>query len=119
LDGVANNEPDDVQYNYDVVLNQSLPETLIRELGISHEDLMSLKNWGHMPLTAKAKATLEARPDLVASIEYHKQEESGFLYPLNGHTDWTSTSRKPNTILLLWFLRISRATERFSSITAL
>ena len=95
LDGVANKEPDDVQYNYDVVLNQSLPETLIRELGISHEDLMSLKNWGHMPLTAKAKATLEARPDLVASIEYHKQEESGFLYPLNGHTGWTCDNYGP------------------------
>ena len=95
LDGVANKEPDDVQYNYDVVLNQSLPETLIRELGISHEDLMSLKNWGQMPLTAKAKATLEARPDLVASIEYHKQEESGFLYPLNGHTGWTCDNYGP------------------------
>ena len=95
LDGVANKEPDDVQYNYEVVLNQSLPETLIRELGISQEDLTSLKNWGHMPLTAKAKAALEARPDLVASIEYHKQEESGFLYPLNGHTGWTCDNYGP------------------------
>ena len=95
LDGVANKEPDEVQYNYDVVLKQSLPKSLIRELGISQEDLSSLRDFGNMPLTAKAKAALEARPDLVASIEYHKQEETGFLYPLNGHTGWTCDNYGP------------------------
>lgn len=95
LDGVANKEPDDVQYNYDVVLKQQLPESLIRELGISQEDLSSLRNYGNMPLTAKAKAALEARPDLVESIKYHHQEETGFLYPLNGHTGWTCDNYGP------------------------
>lgn len=95
LDGVANKEPDDVQYNYDVVLKQQLPESLIRELGISQEDLGSLRSFGNMPLTAKAKAALEARPDLVESIKYHHQEETGFLYPLNGHTGWTCDNYGP------------------------
>lgn len=95
LDGVANKEPDNVQYNYEVELKQPLPESLIKELGISQEDLSALSTTGSMPLTAKAKAALEARPDLVASIEYSKQEETGFLYPLNGHTGWTCDNYGP------------------------
>ena len=95
LDGVANKEPDNVQYNYEVELKQPLPESLIKELGISQEDLSALSTTGSMPLTAKAKAALEARPDLVNSIEYSKQEETGFLYPLNGHTGWTCDNYGP------------------------
>ena len=95
LDGVANKEPDEVQYNYEVVFKYTPNESLVKELGISYEDLMSLRSRGYMPLTAKAKAALEARPDLVESIKYHKQEETGFLYPLNGHTGWTCDNYGP------------------------
>ena len=95
LDGVANKEPEDVQYNYDVVLKATLPQSLIRELGISQEDLASLRQTGNMPLTAKAKAALEARTDLVESITYHEDKERGFLYPLNGHTGWTCDNYGP------------------------
>ena len=95
LDGVANKEPDDVQYNYDVVLRQQLPQSLIDEYGISQEDLTSLRNYGNMPMTAKVKAALEARPDLVESITYHKQDETEYLYPLNGHTGWTCDNYGP------------------------
>ena len=95
LDGVANKEPDDVQYNYDVVLKQQLPQSLIDECGISQEDLATLRNYGNMPMTAKVKAALEARPDLVESITYHKQDETEFLYPLNGHTGWTCDNYGP------------------------
>ena len=46
LDGKPNKEPDNVQYNYDVKLRQSIPEELMHELGISMEALMSLnQNW--------------------------------------------------------------------------
>ena len=95
LDGVANKEPDDVQYNYDVVLKQQLPQSLIDECGISQEDLAALRSYGNMPMTAKVKAALEARPDLVESITYHKQDETEFLYPLNGHTGWTCDNYGP------------------------
>ncbi len=95
LDGVANKEPDNVQYNYKVVLKQTLPESLIRELGISQEDLASLRNSGSMPLTAKAKAALEARADLVESVTYDGQNETGMLYPLNGSTGWTCDNYGP------------------------
>lgn len=95
LDGVANKEPEDVQYNYDVVLKHTLPESLIKELGISQEDLAALRQYGNMPLTAKTKAALEARPDLVESIKYYPQDEAGLLYPLNGHTGWTCDNYGP------------------------
>lgn len=95
LDGVANKEPDNVQYNYKVVLKQTLPESMIRELGISEEDLTALRSFGSMPLTAKAKAALEARPDLVESITYDVQNETGFLYPLNARTGWTCDNYGP------------------------
>ncbi|MDE5560460.1 MAG: S26 family signal peptidase [Bacteroidaceae bacterium] len=95
LDGVPNKEPDNVQYNYEVQLLAPLPEPLVRELGISGEDLLSLRNYGYMPLTARAKAALEARPDLVASVKYHPQNETENLYPLNGHTGWTCDNYGP------------------------
>lgn len=95
LDGEANKEPYDVQYNYDVVLKRNLPESLIKELGISYEDLAALRQFGNMPLTSKAKAALEARQDLVESITYHNQEETEALYPLNGHTGWTCDNYGP------------------------
>jgi signal peptidase I len=95
LDGVANKEPDEVQYNYDVVLKAALPESLIKQLGISQEDLLSLRQYGNMPLTSKAKAALEARTDIVESIKYHHQDETGLLYPLNGHTGWTCDNYGP------------------------
>lgn len=95
LDGVANKEPENVQYNYKVVLKQSLPESLICELGISEEDLTALRNYGSMPLTSKAKDALETRPDLVESIVYDTQNESGMLYPLNGYTGWTCDNYGP------------------------
>ncbi len=96
LDGVANKEPENVQYNYKVVLKQHrLPEELTLELGISQEDLIALRNYGSMPLTDKAKAALEARTDLVESITYDSQDDSGLLYPLNGHTGWTCDNYGP------------------------
>ena len=79
----------------DVVLKQQITQSLIDELGISHEDLEALRNFGNMPMTSKVKAALEARPDLVESITYHKQDETGLLYPLNGHTGWTCDNYGP------------------------
>ena len=39
LDGKPNKEPDNVQYNYQVELLQgSLPESLLREIGLSFDD---------------------------------------------------------------------------------
>jgi len=108
LDGKANKEPDNVQYNYRVqlkegsgLMNRMLPEDLVKELGLSSDDLYGT-NGGHgmfkdgiCPLTAKMKKTLEARTDLIASIEILPQTETDVLYPLNGHKGWTVDNYGP------------------------
>ena len=38
LDGKPNKEPDNVQYTYEVKLNQPIPDEMMKELGISMED---------------------------------------------------------------------------------
>ncbi len=108
LDGKANKEPDNVQYNYQVqlrddmgLMDRMLPDDLVKELGLSSDDLYGLnggnglyKN-GICPLTKKMKETLEARTDLVASITPAPQEEKDVLYPLNGHKGWTVDNYGP------------------------
>jgi signal peptidase I len=95
LDGKPNKEPDNVQYTYYVKLKADLPDDLLRELGISMEDLTSLNQYGFMPLTKKAMEALSKRKDLVASIRLNTDAETGDLYPLNSVTGWTRDNYGP------------------------
>jgi len=101
LDGVANKEPDNVQYNYHVELvDRMLPEDVVKELGLSSDDLYGQTGHGMYrdgicPLTAKMKKSLEARPDLVKSISLVEQTETDVLYPLNANTGWTVDNYGP------------------------
>lgn len=96
LDGKPNKEPDNVQYNYQIVLKQDIPETLVRELGISREDLSSLYASGSMPLTRRAYERLKACPDIVESISLDTRDfGSESLYPLNMYKDWTCDNYGP------------------------
>ena len=96
LDGKPNKEPDNVQYNYHMDLLQgSLPEDFIREIGLSFDDYKDLYQNGVCPLTQKMKKALEARPDLVANIEIEHKNSSDELYPLNGHKGWTADNYGP------------------------
>ena len=95
LDGKPNKEPDNVQYSYRVKLLQGLPEELMRELGISNEDLMSLNTLGYMPLTKRAVAALSQRHDLVESIELNTEASDMDIYPLNGNKHWTRDNYGP------------------------
>ena len=96
LDGKPNKEPDNVQYDYVVRLKQPIPEALVRELGISGEDLFSLEETGTMPLTRMAYERLKACPDIVDSIA---RDDLGSipdgLYPLNAYTGWTRDDYGP------------------------
>ena len=95
LDGKPNKEPDNVQYTYYIKLKQHIPDDLMKELGISMEDLGSLNQRGCMPLTkAKAKA-LAARKDIVESIRINTDATVGDLYPLNAVTNWTRDNYGP------------------------
>lgn len=95
LDGQANKEPDQVQYNYYVELHAPIPDDFAHEIGLSGEDLMGLSQSGTCPLTASMKQALEARKDLVSSITPVKSQESDNLYPLNGNMGWTQDNYGP------------------------
>ncbi len=95
LDGQANKEPENVQYNYYVELLAPIPEEFAYEIGLSGEDMMTLSQSGICPLTAAMKQALEARTDLVGNITLVDSEETDNLYPLNGHMGWTQDNYGP------------------------
>ena len=96
LDGKPNKEPDNVQYDYFVRLKQAIPDELVRELGISGEDLASLSEIGTMPLTQYAYERLKACTDIVDSIAYDNVNSvPDGLYPLNAWTGWTRDNYGP------------------------
>lgn len=95
LDGEANKEPDNVQYNYRVELLGNLPDELVYELGISNDDLVDLYESGICPLTEHAREELVKQTDLVASVTLVQNNDSEVLYPLNGNTGWTCDNYGP------------------------
>ena len=95
LDGKANKEPDNVQYTYRVKLRQSLTDDMMKDLGISMEDLTALNQYGFMPLTKKAVAALSARKDIVERIELNTDSPVGEVYPRNAWTGWTRDNYGP------------------------
>lgn len=98
LDGQPNKEPDEVQYRYLVYTNGMLPLDFCHEWGISQENLMmyyAQESVYNMPLTAKAKAALLGRKDLVKRIENVPEENAGGLYPMNKVTGWTLDNYGP------------------------
>ena len=94
LDGKANKEPDNVQYTYHLKLKQRLSDELMKELGITMEDMMSLNTLGYMPLTKQAVAELKNR-GYAESIELNTEAEEWDIYPLNGNMHWTRDNYGP------------------------
>ena len=95
INGKANKEPDNVQYTYIVKKRQDFPEELLKELGISMEDLTCLNQNGYMPLTKKAAEALSKRTDIVESVKLNTEAMTGDLYPLNGNYGWTRDNYGP------------------------
>ena len=95
LDGKANKEPEEVQYTYYVKLKQHIPDEMLKDLGISMEDLVSLNTAGYMPHTKRAVATLSKRKDLVESIRINTDASEHDIYPLNGNMHWTRDNYGP------------------------
>ncbi|MCR4583469.1 MAG: signal peptidase I [Prevotella sp.] len=95
LDGKKNKEPDNVQYTYRLKLKQHLSDELMKELGITMEDLTSLNTFGYMPMTNHAAETLKQRKDLVESIELNTETDDWDIYPLNGNLHWTRDNYGP------------------------
>ncbi len=98
LDGKANPEPENVQYNYLVEFAGPLTDDMKRELGITNEDLsvQAVPNAPvfYMPLTTQAKAVLERSPNVVKSIR-REEIPTPWLYPQNMVKDWTCSNYGP------------------------
>ena len=94
LDGKANKEPDNVQYTYHLKLKQRLSDELMKELGITMEDMMSLNTLGYMPLTKQAVAELKNQ-GYAESIELNTEAEEWDIYPLNDNMHWTRDNYGP------------------------
>ncbi len=98
LDGKANKEPDNVQYNYHVYTRggQLLPDDLCNELGISDEDRNAImRRDDGMPLTKAAYDALVTHTELVDSIVPVIDGWHGNLYPLDYYTGWTRDNYGP------------------------
>ena len=95
LDGKPNKEPDNVQYTYAVKLKQYLPDELLKELGISIEQIRDLTQEGYMPLTKAAVDGLLKQKDYVESIKPVTTARVGETYPRNAHTGWTRDNYGP------------------------
>lgn len=95
LDGKPNKEPDEVQYNYRVVLKQELPDAIVKELDLSQEDLAGLRQMGTIPLTQASYDRLKTCTDYVQSIAYDDSCFNDKVYPLNQHTGWTRDNYGP------------------------
>ena len=98
LDGEPNKEPENVQYNYHVVLRdgrRDLPEQVAHDLRLSSEDLVALHQTGVMPLTAATRERLLEMTDLVERIDVDTTGGYGDLYPLNAVTGWTRDNYGP------------------------
>ncbi|MBR1889640.1 MAG: S26 family signal peptidase [Alloprevotella sp.] len=98
LDGKMNPEPEHAQYSYFVKFRQYPYETLVRELGITQEDLsvplMGADYTFIMPLTEHVRSVLASNPDLVESIQ-PVQPAAEWLYPQNKPTGWTTANYGP------------------------
>lgn len=98
LDGVANKEPDNVQYSYYMKLKYPINEKLRKELGISKEDLSTHNQEGNLylvPLTRKTYEELKSRTNIVESLILNEDLQTGGLYPQNLNTGWTRDNYGP------------------------
>ena len=94
LDGKANKEPDNVQYTYRLKLKQSLSDDMMKELGITNEDMMSLNTLGYMPMTRRAVEELK-KQGIADNITINTEAEEWDIYPLNGNLHWTRDNYGP------------------------
>ena len=95
INGQAQTEPSNAQFNYNVKFKKNLSEAKRRELGISKEDLAAFgksrdnDGVGQLPLTRANYNRLKNDKNLVESISISNQDATIGIYPLNGKTGWT------------------------------
>ena len=95
IDGKQAEQPENVQFNYNVELTQKMPESLRRNLDISKDDLAMLQQTGQLPLTNDNYLKLKANTKLVKEISIVNNNYTQGIYPLNGNTGWTVDNYGP------------------------
>jgi signal peptidase I len=95
IDGKQAEQPEKVQFNYNVELTQKMPESLRRNLDISKDDLAMLQQTGQLPLTNENYLKLKANTKLVKEISIVNNNYTQGIYPLNGNTGWTVDNYGP------------------------
>ena len=95
IDGKQAEQPENVQFNYNVQLTQKMPENLRRSLDISKDDLAMLYQTGQLPLTNENYLKLKDNTKLVKEISIVNNNYTQGIYPLNGNTGWTVDNYGP------------------------
>jgi signal peptidase I len=95
IDGKQAEQPENVQFNYNVQLAQKMPENLRRSLNISKDDLAMLRQTGQLPLTNESYLKLKNNSKLVKDISIVNNNYTQGIYPLNGNTGWTVDNYGP------------------------
>lgn len=106
INGKPIKEPDNVQYNYIVPVNQSIPEMLWQEIGARLEDRGEGpmedprvdKLFYSVPLTYEAKAAVEKWPQVAGKLQ--RESDSGIwrtdgVFPLGNGYGWTRPDMGP------------------------
>ena len=95
IDGKQAEQPENVQFNYNVQLTQKMPENIRRSLDISKDDLAMLYQTGQLPLTNENYLKLKDNTKLVKEISIVNNNYTQGIYPLNGNTGWTVDNYGP------------------------
>ena len=95
LDGKAQKQPKDVQFNYLVHFNQPLPTDFCKENGITAEDIERNESGTvTMPLTEDLRRKLERMPEF-CSKPVKAPSFGQWLFPLNLAKKWTVSDYGP------------------------
>ena len=98
-DGVAQKQPDAVQFNYVVRLLRPIPESLREKMDLSSDGLKQYNNHKgvvEIPLTAQALDILKSQNGISDTIIPSKKLKStDWLYPFNMNTHWTKDNYGP------------------------
>ena len=95
IDGKQTEQPENVQFNYNVQLVQKMPENIRRSLNISKDDLAMLYRTGQVPLSNDSYLKLKNNTKLVKDINIVNNNYTQGIYPLNGNTGWTVDNYGP------------------------
>ena len=99
IDGIQSEQPENLQFNYNVVLRAAIPALLRDELRLSLEDLPAKYNHAGsvvtFPLTFAAAELLASRNDIASEVHRVHYQEGEWLFPLNKNTKWSVDNYGP------------------------